>query len=159
MYNSSQPFYFLRVNVFATFPTNSNLGQTTGQWRTGSIYLVKCTLQGSGVPCTRQRHWYISHTWQGSDITLIQQDSGTYLIHDGTVVFSGSILLIVELDETLGLQRLSRARVGLVLLQVRHNVNCAHGSSSDFNTNIMNLKGLSHEMDLAFDDMVRSKPK
>ncbi len=69
------------------------------------------------------------------------------------MVFSGSILLIVELDETLGLQRLSRTRVGLVLLQVRYNVNCAPNRSSAYiNINIMNLKGLSHEMDLAFDD-------
>jgi hypothetical protein len=70
------------------------------------------------------------------------------------VVFSGSILLIVELDETLGFQRLPRARVRLVLLQVRHNVNCApNRSSTNFNINKMNLKGLSHEKGLAFDDM------
>ena len=46
-----------------------------------------------------------------------------HLVHDGAVELSRGILLILELDETLGLQRLASAGVGLVLLEIRHNVN------------------------------------
>jgi hypothetical protein len=50
-----------------------------------------------------------------------------YLVHNGTVELSTSILVILEFDETLGFQRLPSAGIRLVLLQVGHNVNCSTG--------------------------------